>query len=1639
MKKILGLDLGTNSIGWALVEQDFDNKEGKILGMGSRIIPMSQDILGEFGKGNSVSQTATRTAFRGTRRLYERSNLRRERLHRVLNVLDFLPKHYAADIDFEKRFGKFREEKEPKLAWIQNEDRKFSFLFQSSFNEMVADFKANGQEIKIPYDWTIYYLRKKALTNKITKEELAWLILNFNQKRGYYQLRGEEEEENKNKKVEFYSLKVVDVIPDKSYIFTLSNEMEYRYESNEDLSNWKDTEQTFLVTTYLDKDGKPKKDEKGKDKRSIILKQQDNKIVKSKKGTSSTKVEEIALTITNIKEETKEEVWYSLILENDWIYRRPSKTSLMDWKDKVREFIVTTDMNDDGTIKKDDEGNEKRNFRAPKEDDWTLVKKKTENDLENYIADKKSEKTVGSYIYEALLQNPTQKIKGKLVRTIERKFYKDELRAILEKQIALQPELFTDDLYNDCVRELYRSNEAHQLQLSKRDFVHLFLDDIIFYHRPLRSQKSNISNCSLEYRLYKINKKDEKGNPIKNVFETDENGKEIEVKEYLKAIPKSNPYYQEFRVWQWLYNLKIYTKKEDEDVTDQFIKSDEDKEKLFDFLMNEKEVDHKKILKYFFKDLKGKVQTAEIAKYRWNYVYDSEKDESKTYPMNETGYEIRRKLKDVATVPADFLTREIEQQLWHIIYSVTDKIEFERALKSFAVKYKLDEPSFVENFRNFKPFKSEYGAFSEKAIKKLLPLMRIGRYWKWENIDTKTQTRIDKLLTGEFDAEIQNRVREKAINLTNKNHFQGLQLWLAQYVVYDRHSEAADIGKWNSVEDLKTFLDEFKQHSLRNPIVEQIITETLRVVKDIWTQYGNGAKDFFNEIHVELGREMKNTADDRKRLTSVVTDNENTNQRIKLLLMELKNDANIENVRPYSPIQQEILKIYEEYALQSNEKYDEDKDIFISDPTPDDIIKISKTAQPTKTEINRYKLWLEQKYRSPYTGKVIPLTKLFTSEYEIEHVIPKSLYFDDSLSNKIICEAAVNKLKDNQLGLEFIKNHHGQKVETGFGKTVEIFSEDAYKKFVDEHYSKNRTKRNKLLLEEIPDKMIERQMNDTRYISKFVSQLLSNIVRDDKDGNNDDGINSKNLIPGNGKITTRLKQDWGLNDVWNELILPRFERMNELTSSEDFTTKNKEGHTIPAIPFELSKGFQKKRIDHRHHAMDALVIACATRDHVNLLNNQSAKSDNSRYDLQYKLRNTEKWKDKNGNLHDKFTEFKMPWNNFTDDAKNELENIVVSFKQNLRVINKATNYYEKIVNGKKIEKKQEGVNWAIRKSMHKDTVSGKVYLFNETKEMTIKKALEKINILKNVQIIVDENQRKIINKYFSNHKVDIENALKDKNLRDLKRITVFEPQSATRKLLDISFTEKFIKGSVTDTGIQKILLNHLSAKENNPEIAFSPEGIEDMNKNIISLNDNKFHQPIFKVRIYETIGNKFSVGQKGNKKDKYVEAAKGTNLFFAIYQDERGKRSFATIPLNEVIERQKQGLSSVPDKNDKDDNLLFYLSPNDLVYVPTEDELVNNSIINFENLTNEQRKRIYKFTDGSGIMANFIPANIATVLFNMNKDKQKKAFGKEMYSIQNEIGVGSQSSKNENAITKEQIKSICIKLKVDRLGNISKA
>ncbi|MGY0407882.1 MAG: type II CRISPR RNA-guided endonuclease Cas9, partial [Polaribacter sp.] len=1230
-----------------------------------------------------------------------------------------------------KHLGQFKNKEEVKLNYAKNKEGKHEFIFMDSFQEMVLDFKEKKQETKIPLDWTIYFLRKKALTKKISKEELAWVLLNFNQKRGYYQLR-EEEEDDKGKEKTFETLLVSEV----------------------------------------------------KDFGEVI----------KKTGESL----------------------FEIYFENGWKYDKQI-TKPKDWLGKTKEFIVTSSQLKNGEIK--------RSYKVvDSEKDWIAVKKKTEQNI------LKSSKTVGEYIYETLLENPSQKnpsqkIRGKLIKTIERKFYKEELQKILETQIIFHPEIDIikdtgKNNYQKCVNELYSRNEAHQNNIKERDFKYLFLEDIIFYQRPLKSKKSTIANCPYESRFFI---KD----GVKNV-------------QSLKCISKSHPLFQEFRLWQFIQNLKIYQKEKlngnhkieiDIDVTASFFKTENDWILLFDFLNAKKEVEQKHIIDFLFNQ--KKITEADKTNYRWNNVED------KKYPANETKFSFLSGLKKVENLDVDkFLTKEREFHLWHIIYSVKDKMEYKQALTKFANKNNLDETVFVENFVKYPPFENEYGAYSEKAIKKLLPLMRMGNYWDENKITEAVKNRIfniqERLKIINYDKEVfekdkNNRLQtivddeiskqflKSFLPFKDKNPLTGLNTYQACYAVYERHSEVGTIKKWNSPEDISDYLKSFKQHSLRNPIVEQVVTETLRVVRDIWKCFGKGEKDFFNEIHVELGREMKNSSKKREQLSKRNLENEKTNARVKSLLEELKNDTR-DDVRPYSPSHQEILKIYEEGVYQN-------PNVSFSKLSEDDVEKIRKNISPSKNEIIKYKLWLEQGYISPYTGAIIPLSRLFSIDYQIEHIIPQSRYFDNSMSNKIICESEVNQLKDNKTAYEFLKDESGRIVTLSNGNSVKLFDLEYYEKHCNQYFKKNRIKLKKLLAEEIPEGFINRQLNDSRYISKFIKSLLSNIVRDE----NEKEATAKKLLPVTGAVTSKLKQDWGLNDKWNEIISPRFIRLNELTNTKDFGEWDPKINAFRTkVPDAISRGFSKKRIDHRHHALDALVIACCTKEHTNYLSSLNSEKEN------YCLKDRLLIKNKEG---DYTKNFKPPWSNFTIEAKETLDKTIVSFKQNLRIINKTNNktwqyklqkngsYKKELVKQKGSENSTNKVNWAIRKPLHEDTFYGEV--------------------------------------------------VKGKHIGKLK----------IRTLIDTSFDENKIKEKIKSDSIKRILLNHLrqvifkNIKDENGKIilpkdlAFSSRGIEEMNNNIKSLNNGKFHHPIRKVTILHEKGKKFSIKSLFNKETKFAKSA----------------------------------------------------------------------------------------------------------------------------------------------------------------------
>ena len=1514
MKNILGLDLGTNSIGWAMVEEKV-NKQSKsssdisvdenvtktIIAAGSRIIPMDAAQMGDYEKGNLQSAAADRTGFRGTRRLYERSILRRERLLRVLNVMDFLPEHFKEAIDFKIHFGKFKDHGEPLLAYAPDENGKKKFLFMDSFNEMLDDFRINQPELVaggrlVPYDWTIYYLRKKALSQPITKQELAWIILNFNTKRGYYQRSEDADiaETQPTKTEEYAELRVTDV-------------------------------------TLMEED-------------------------KKRKGS----------------------YWFEITYENETKQRSLSPSAPRKIGDIV-QVIITTNLDKDGNVKIDKEGNKKITLRTPKEEDWTLMKKRSEHIID------KSGGTVGEYIYNTLLSNPNTKVRGKLIHTIERKYYRDELTRILRKQSEFLPELRDDDLFTKCVNELYRSNTSHAESLKGKGFTNFFVEDIIFYHRPLKSKKSLISDCQFEKRHWI--------DPM--------TGDKRETP--LKCIPKSHPLFQEFRLWQFVSNLRIRKKElgvdeKNDDVTSVFLPDNNSKAALFDWLNERKEIKQDQLLKYKPFGL-GK----NASDYRWNYPED------KTYPCNETLYEINQRLKKTGTTT---LSNDEIFNLWHIAASVSDPIQYAKALSKFAERKGIDSESFLSAFKNWNLDSSSYGAYSEKAIKRLLPLMRTGSHWSWEAIDGVTRSRIMNIVDGVYDENITDTIREKCRELDSIDKFNGLPVWLASYVVYGRHSEASDMTRWTSPDDIDSYLkNNLRQHSLRNPVVEKVVAETLCVARDLWRNYGK-----IDEVHVEMGRDLKNDAETRKKISDSNVENERTNFRIRALLQEFANkEYNIADVRPNSPMQQEILKIFENNILNDDmiEVPDDIRTLV------NDLGNATRFEKISHNQIMRYRLWLEQKYMSPYTGKLIPLSRLFTTEYQIEHVIPQSRYYDDSISNKVICESEVNKLKGNMLGYEFILNKGGDDVtvwQKGKPETVCIFVKEQYVDFVNSHYSKNRKKREKLLMQEIPDSFIERQLNDTRYMSRKIKEILSMLVREE----GEQEATSKNLITTSGSITDRLKKDWGLKDVWNRIISPRFQRLNKMTGTSDYGQwVERDGKRFFQInvPLSISSGFSTKRIDHRHHAMDAIVIACTSRDIVHLLNNESAKSnkayDKSREGLRHKLC-YKKTTDSNGNY---VWLFRKPSPTFTADTHRCLEEIIVSFKQNLRIINKMTNHYTHFDDqGNRIVSRQtKGDGWAIRKSLHKATVSGLVRL-------QTRKTLKLADALKEWHNICDRSLRHTIKDVVALYKGKVDaktltKFFKDRGNKidgkDISKVDVWrftegkDAMTASRVNVDTSFDQKTIE-KITDSGIRKIMLAHLERCGNDPVIAFSPEGIANMNQNIRELNGGKDHKPIIKVRKAEVKGMKFPVGEIGTKSKKYVEADKGTNLFFAIYANSEGKRSFESTPFNEAVESLKKGMPVAPETNENGEKLLFTLSPNDLVYVPDSSADVNE--LNVE--------RIYKMVSCTGNKCLFVPISVATIIAN-----------KFEFEALNKM---------ERALDGKMIKQCCQKLLVDRLGNITK-
>ena len=1094
----------------------------------------------------------------------------------------------------------------------------------------------------------------------------------------------------------------------------------------------------------------------------------------------------------------------------------------------------------------------------------------------------------------------------------------------------------------------------------------------------------------------------------------------------------------------------------DVDVTDEFI-NNQAKERLFDLFDSRKEVSHDAILSLlgFKKDSKEFIEGKETKTYSFKLNYPATKD----FIGNETKAffaKVFKKHNFEDEGDKILLDRNKLYQLWHVFYSINDNDAIAKTLSKKPFNFSQE---LAKHISNLPEFKNDYAAYSAKAIKKFLPLLRTGRYWNEGNIDAKTLERINHILNAE-DLEglsIKTRQEIEDRNFNSILDFQGLPNHLAAYVIYGRHSEKSNTEKfidYNQI-DIRELIP---YNSLRNPVVEKMVRETLNLTKEIWKLHGQP-----DEIHIELGRDLKKNADERKEITAQQNKNEAERKKIIEILKEL-NGANSD-----SPSDIEKFQLWKDTGgIKAKESFDE---LFKKEGiVKEKLIEYKKyynlpaSNEPSKSDIEKYKLWVDANHLSPYTGKPIPLGKLFTTAYEIEHILPRSRFFDDSFGNKTICEAEVNALKDNRLGMEVIEACAGQVVELSDGTNVKILSVEEYKQHTNNQF-KGKKKRY-LTLSEVPEEFISRQLNDTRYISRTIGSLMYPFAK------NDNG-----LIFTNGSITSELKGSWGLHKKWKELLKPRFDRLAAITGETLIEWDDK------AKDFHFKKDY--KRVDHRHHALDAIVIACTSRSHIqylnslNALNKQPKSSDDwKKYSI---LLNREK---QLLNQQTGVKEFEKPWASFTTEVFEALQKIVVSHKPSKPIVTKTINNYTKWVKDendswKKVSQKQEdptaeNKSWkAVKISMFKGaagTVNLRVYKDYSIKDAikfqidylksTSKNGLDKIQYEKKIfkhsnasavdleyqtnmillyDRIVTEINELILSNAFNEEQ--IEKVLKKKSLLDDKgnkitklSVLTFEKYAAKRVSLNESFTEKTIAKIpyAEHSGMAQLLKEHLkefpkkdkNSKEDSIE-AFKGEGLEILTKK----NNGK---PITKVTITDGLAI-----NKINLNGKLLEVDAGANQYFEIKINTNTKeRNYRTIPLIDAIDRLAK---RKPINNIEEGFEYIILSPNDYVYVPDCDKegnvIENESTIDWSEPTKELVSKIYILKSFSKTQAFFIPAYISRALEDKGEELGSNNKSESVWEHNGWKQTVNSRSK-EQKLSNQMIKSVCIKLKVDRLGNI---
>ena len=877
MKKILGLDLGTASIGWALVNEAETKKEkSSITKLGVRVIHYDtftsrdgKEIKGsaadEFCKGKSVSPNAARTKARSMRRSLQRYKLRRKVL-----------------IDLLTSEGWISE------SAILNEHGNFSTF----------------QTLK---------LRACAATEEITLEEFARILLNINKKRGYKSCRKAKGGEEGN---------IVDGISIAKELYDKGiTPGEYVYRRM--------LKGQYVIPDFYKSDLKDELDKIWETQSKFypkLLTSELKESIKDKNKGQIWKICQKPFDIVGIKREFKGK---DIKIDNyKWRSEAAHKQIDLEHLAIVLQEVCDHIKSSSGHL-------------------GGISDRSKELYFKNL--------TVGQWQWMQIQANPHHSLKNQV---FFRQDYLDEFDRIWTTQCK-----FHKELTNDLKKQIR--------------------DIIIFYQRPLRSQKGLVSLCEFEHW--------EKEVLIDGKIKKKTFGQ--------KVCPKSSPLFQEFKIWQILNNIRV---------NGQYI-DQEQKELLFAELSIKGKLSANDCLKILFKkkskevelnfkEIEGNNTQATLFKayFKILEITGHEYDQSKLSGpdalecvkavFSGLGYKTDFLFFDSALDGRDFENQPL-YRLWHLLYSFEGD-------KSVSGNEKLMEK--ISDLTGMDPdaakilasvtFVPDYGSLSTKAIRKILPYMKDGNEYSLA----------------------------------------------CQYAGY-RHSAKSLTKEELDNKTYKEFLESIPKNSLRNPIVEKILNQMVNVVNEIIRTYGKP-----DEIRIEMARELKKSAKERKEMSDAIRSLNADHESIK-------------------------RKLIEDFGLKN----------------------------PSRNDIIRYKLYRELEkngYKTLYSGTYIPQEKLFGKDFDIEHIIPQAKLFDDSFSNKTLEVRHINIEKSNSTAFNFVLSKYGEEKAAEYESKIESL----YKGGVI-----SKAKRNKLLMkeEDIPQGFIERDLRETQYIAKAAKSLLEDVVK----------------------------------------------------------------------------------------------------------------------------------------------------------------------------------------------------------------------------------------------------------------------------------------------------------------------------------------------------------------------------------------------------------------------------------------------------------------------------------------------------------------------------------------------------------------